>query len=179
MPAEDSFLLWECVKERLPSLPKGARVLDMGTGSGFIALSMARARPDLSVVATDISEEALAYASAQAEKEGLPITFLRSNLFSNLFGIFHLIAFNPPYLEMKEGEPYDETIHDNNTIEPFIWQAGNFLAEEGSFFLLLSDAHPRFSTFVELLHNLYNCRLCGKKNVFFETLYVYECKLPW
>ena len=178
-PAEDSFLLLKCVKSLLPHLPKGAKVLDMGTGSGTIALEMAKARSDLEVHAVDISKESLAFVEGESKKQKLPVILHHSDLFSNVKGPFHFIAFNPPYLYREEGEKKDPTIHDDKVIERFIWQVGSFLTEDGSFLLLLSDAHPKFPVYKDLLYNLYRCELCKKENVFFEALYVFHCRPMW
>ncbi|MBI4439449.1 methyltransferase, partial [Candidatus Woesearchaeota archaeon] len=78
-PAEDSYLLAEAVKKFATG-----RVLDMGTGSGIQAITAAKSRKIKSIVAADISQEALKYATAEAAKEGVKgkITFSKSNLFS-------------------------------------------------------------------------------------------------
>ena len=81
-------------------------ILDMGTGSGVIGLSLAFAFPEARVVLADISEEALALAQANADKLGVPaerVEFVQSNLFSGLTGRrFDLIAANLPYLAAGE-----------------------------------------------------------------------------
>ena len=81
-------------------------VLDMGTGSGVIGLSLAMAFPQAHVVLADLSPEALALAQANAEKLGLPaerVEFVQSNLFGGLSGRrFDLIAANLPYIAAGE-----------------------------------------------------------------------------
>lgn len=81
-------------------------VLDMGTGSGVIGLSLAMAFPQAHVVLADLSPEALALAQANAEKLGLPaerVVFVQSNLFGGLSGRrFDLIAANLPYIAAGE-----------------------------------------------------------------------------
>ena len=81
-------------------LPPGARVLDMGTGSGALALALARVRGDISVEAVDVSETALRCAWENAHRFGLSgrISFSRSDLFAEVRGRFHLIVSNPPYV---------------------------------------------------------------------------------
>lgn len=82
------------------------RILDLGTGSGVIALSLAQAFPAASVVALDSSVEALALARENAVAAALPerVTFLESNWFSALSvdSQFGLIVSNPPYLSAEE-----------------------------------------------------------------------------
>lgn len=83
------------------------RVMDVGTGSGCIAVTIAVKHPAASVTATDISEEALAVARANAERHGVAprITFFRSDLLSSLRLLpasFDLIAANLPYIASDE-----------------------------------------------------------------------------
>jgi release factor glutamine methyltransferase len=78
-------------------------ILDLGTGSGVISVSMAKEVPEALIFATDISEEALIVARGNARNHHVldRITFLRGDLFEPLMPekpIFHLIASNPPYV---------------------------------------------------------------------------------
>ncbi len=175
-PAEDSFLMAQCLARAASHLPPKARALDMGTGTGFLASQLLPLLRDGKVVAADISSRAVAYARAHLPEE---VEVVESNLFSSIRGTFHLILFNPPYLQREQGEAYDEAIHDEGVLERFIWEVGGYLEKGGLFLLLLSDAHPRFPALRELLFSLYNCRLCSKRGVGFETLYVYACTHPF
>lgn len=75
--------------------PPGGRVLDLGTGSGVIAICLRRLGYD--VLATDISGAALRTAQANARRNGLELSCVRSDLLAAVEGRFDLIAFNPPY----------------------------------------------------------------------------------
>ncbi|MCI5779520.1 MAG: peptide chain release factor N(5)-glutamine methyltransferase [Lentisphaeria bacterium] len=89
----------------LPRVPSGGTVLDLGTGSGAIALAVAQERPDVRVTAVDRSREALDAARHNAAKCGLAdrVEFLRSDLFSSLTNRrFDLIAANLPYVTEAE-----------------------------------------------------------------------------
>jgi release factor glutamine methyltransferase len=88
----------EHVVEAALSLPHGARVVDVGTGSGAIALALADERPDLRVVATDVSAEALAVARANADRLGLDVEFLEGDLLEPVTGPIDAVVANPPYV---------------------------------------------------------------------------------
>jgi len=96
IPRPDTELLVELALERLP--PQG-RMLDMGTGSGAIAVAVAHTRADAQVWALDVSEEALEVARGNAASNGAHVHFLRSDWFEALGDErFDLIASNPPYI---------------------------------------------------------------------------------
>jgi release factor glutamine methyltransferase len=80
-------------------LPQGARVCDVGTGSGAIALALKSERPDLEVVATDSSDEALDVARANAQRLGLDVAFHLGDLLADVSGPLDAIVSNPPYVE--------------------------------------------------------------------------------
>lgn len=96
IPRPETELLVELALERLP--PRG-RVLDMGTGSGAIAVALAHSRPDAIVTALDVSQDALAVAGRNAAANGVAVRFLHSDWFSAVDATtFDLIVSNPPYI---------------------------------------------------------------------------------
>ncbi len=98
IPRPETELLVELALERLP-LGAPARVLELGTGSGAIAIALATERPGLGIVATDVSEAALALARRNARDHGAEIVFIHSDWFDALGPEpFDLIASNPPYV---------------------------------------------------------------------------------
>lgn len=78
------------------------KVLDIGTGSGAIALSLAQARQDWQVTASDISAEALDLAQANAQHNQAAVNFVQSDLFEQITNKFDLIVSNPPYIAYED-----------------------------------------------------------------------------
>lgn len=88
----------EHLVEAALGLPRGARVLDVGTGSGAVALALKDERPDLVVHATDVSEDALHVAYANAQRLGLDVTFHHGDLLARTPPVDAVIS-NPPYVQ--------------------------------------------------------------------------------
>jgi release factor glutamine methyltransferase len=88
----------ETLVEAALELPRGARVVDVGTGSGAVALALKDERPDLEVVGTDTSADALAVARANAARLGLDVTFVEADLLDGA-GDADAVVSNPPYVE--------------------------------------------------------------------------------
>lgn len=81
------------------------QILDIGTGSGAIAISLKSARPDWHVTASDISSEALQLAKENSERKQVSLDFIESDVFNQISGKFDVIISNPPYIAYDdEGE---------------------------------------------------------------------------
>ena len=102
IPRPETELLVELALERLPP-GAPARVLELGTGSGAIAVALASERQGLAIVATDVSEAALALARRNARDHGAEIDFVLSGWFDALRpGQFDLVVSNPPYVAAED-----------------------------------------------------------------------------
>ena len=97
VPRPDTETLVDWALEVLASHPS-SRVIDLGTGSGAIALALKHTRPALDVCAVDFSHAALAVAQANATRLGLGVQFAQGSWLSSSPGPFHAIVSNPPYI---------------------------------------------------------------------------------
>ncbi|MBI4100862.1 peptide chain release factor N(5)-glutamine methyltransferase [Candidatus Microgenomates bacterium] len=94
----------EAIVEFVLSLRKGGafmQVLDVGTGSGCIAIAIAKHRPKWPVMATDISLAALNIARRNAKKNEVNIKFIQSDLFAKIRGNFDIVTANLPYVKSR------------------------------------------------------------------------------
>ena len=96
-PRPDTETLVEWALELLP-MGTPARVLDLGTGSGAVALALQHERPTSQVTAVDASADALAVAQANAQRLNLPVQFVQSHWMEAIAGPFELLVSNPPYV---------------------------------------------------------------------------------
>lgn len=92
----------ELVVQAALELPYGARVVDVGTGSGAIALALKAERPDLEVIGTDESAEALAVARANALLLGLDVSLHEGDLLERVGGPVDAVLSNPPYVAERD-----------------------------------------------------------------------------
>ena len=81
---------------------KNLKVLDIGAGSGAIALALAKNRPDWSVTAADISQDALDLATENAKRQDLNLSFIKSDCFSEISAKYDIIVSNPPYISRAD-----------------------------------------------------------------------------
>lgn len=97
IPRPETELLVELALSHLP--PGGGRVIDLGTGSGAVAVALAKHAPDAEIWAIDISPAALIVAERNAQRHGASVRFLCSDWFESVSpGRFDLIVANPPYI---------------------------------------------------------------------------------
>ena len=97
-PRPDTETLVDWALEILPGDGANLRIVDLGTGSGAIALALQHERPKAEVWAVDASADALAVARANAERLHLPVQFTHGSWLSPLTGRFDAIVSNPPYI---------------------------------------------------------------------------------
>lgn len=91
--------------------PKAKRILEIGTGSGCVAITLGRLFPDAEIWAADISEDALDVAKKNRNMHGaFNVNLIRSDLFSAIEGTYDVIYSNPPYISADEMRELDESV---------------------------------------------------------------------
>jgi release factor glutamine methyltransferase len=133
-----------------------ARIIDIGTGSGCIPVTLALELERADITATDISEEALSVTQANASKHTVNVSFIKSDILQDglhEFGKFHVIVSNPPYVSFEEFEKLDPSVkgfeprvalgHESG--DPFIFYRaiaqGAELLDGGAIYVELNEFH--------------------------------------
>jgi release factor glutamine methyltransferase len=164
IPRPETERLVELTLDRI-STGARSRLLELGTGSGAVAISLAKERPGLEVVATDISEAALGVARENARRHGAAIDFTCGDWFDAVGDRqFDLIVSNPPYVAARDPhlargdvrfEPQlalDGGEDGMDCIERIADRGRNHLASGG--WLLLEHGYDQGDRCEELLHGL-------------------------
>ena len=166
VPRPDTEILVECALECLPDAPastqaRALQALDLGTGSGAIALAIAQERCDVDIHACDISAECLAVAEVNSRALGLPISLRLSDWFERIDQRFHVIVANPPYIDSADphlsqlqAEPRAALVAQNHglaDLQAIIERAPAHLHRDG--WLLLEHGYDQGMATRELLTN--------------------------
>jgi len=159
IPRPETEVLVDSVIDRLRNLPHQT-ILEIGTGSGAIAVGLAHNLPSSSLVATDVSVKALKIAAknARINRTECRVSFILSHLFSALrpAPLFHAVVSNPPYItsheldglpaEVREHEPklaLDGGPDGLRFYRPLISQAGRYLHREGWLAMEVDDRRAK------------------------------------
>lgn len=143
----------------------GLRILDIGTGSGAIAISLAKARPDWEVVAVDISTDALVLAQENARSNQVSVQFIQSDVLQAVTGQFDIIVSNPPYISPDDkdevganvlaSEPHLALFAEEDGLAIYrqiAEQAGTFLKENGKLYFEIGYKQGQSLTDLLALH---------------------------
>lgn len=113
IPRRETEELVEKTLERLKKLfPKeNINIIDIGTGSGCISITLKKFLPNSTITAVDISQDALKVAVDNSKQNNVEINFIHSNLFEKVSGKYQCIISNPPYI--KENEEIMDIVKNN------------------------------------------------------------------
>lgn len=114
-PETEELVEWIIQSQNLKAESQKIKILDIGTGSGCIAISLAKNLPNAQVFAIDVSEKALATAQKNAKINEVNVTFLLKNILESedLEQQFDIIVSNPPYVRELEKQEIKKNVLDN------------------------------------------------------------------
>ena len=146
IPRPETEELVELILSENPETPLS--ILDIGTGSGAIALALANSHPDWQITASDLSGDALSLARENAQYCGLSLTFVQSDCLEAISGRFDIIVSNPPYISAADkaevglnvltSEPHMALFAEEDgyaVYRKIAEQAGDYLTEKGKIYL--------------------------------------------
>lgn len=117
IPRPETERVWEEAVASLRQAGPGTMIVDLGTGSGVLALALKHSFPEAQVYGIDVSEDALTLATENAARTGLDVAFLRGDLFGplpkRLMGRVDLIVSNPPYVSEADFADLPADVRDH------------------------------------------------------------------
>jgi HemK-related putative methylase len=177
-PEEDSYLMSENIKRKLPILLNknpNLKFLEIGSGSGInlkVTLSLGIKKEN--ILACDINKKAVEHC------KGLGFNCMKSNLFEEIpKQKFDLIIFNPPYLPEDSLEPKSSKVattagkKGNEVIKLFLNDAKNFLSKKGKIFIITSS----LSKEIDFGKYKLKFKILDTKKLFFEKLFLWELEI--
>ena len=114
-PETEELVDWIVLKSKIKNQKSKLKILDIGTGSGCIAIALAKNLPNAQVFALDVSEQALATAKTNAELNQVTIQFLHQSILEteDLGQQFDVIVSNPPYVRELEKQEIKKNVLEN------------------------------------------------------------------
>ncbi|MBT3169129.1 MAG: peptide chain release factor N(5)-glutamine methyltransferase [Candidatus Cloacimonetes bacterium] len=172
---ETEFLIEKIILEN----PKIKQILDIGTGSGAIAIALAKFLPNCQIDAIDISINALEIAKNNAVKNNVNITFSHSNLFENANKRYNLIVSNPPYIsknnfidlqpEITKFEPITALVAGENGLyfyRKILENAKKYLTDDGKIYFEIGHNQAKIIKNIATLNGFKNIEICRDLNNF-------------
>jgi release factor glutamine methyltransferase len=166
-PSDDTYLVLDNVK-------CGKNVLEMGAGSGLIAITLAKQGHNLT--AADISQEAINLITHNAAINNVNMEIVKSDLFESINGKFDTIIFNPPYLPVEGESPQWAGGKDGFAVTgKFLATAYKYLNTGGNIYLILSDLTD-IESFIEK-NQKYEFTKVKSMSFDFEAILLYGLKV--
>ena len=174
-PAEDSWLMQDCLKKYLKEKDKCIKILDIGAGSGILGEACIELGFK-NVICADISREVISFLKKKK------LNTIKSDLFFNINRKFDLIIFNPPYLPEDSREPVESRRNTTGgkkgyeIIIRFLNEAKNHLNKKGEILLLFSSlSHPNI-ILKEIKSLGFKAKKLDFKKLDFEEIFIYNIK---
>ncbi|HIH01579.1 TPA: methyltransferase [Thermoplasmata archaeon] len=171
-PSDDSYLLLDIIEVKA-----GEKFLEMGSGSGLIAIHAAKA--GALVTAADINPHAVECTRRNAMRNDVHVDVVESDLFENVEGIFDVIAFNPPYLAVEDtSTAWIETswsggMDGTEVSAVFLEEARKRLAPGGRIYMILSSLSG-LRSMLRRAREHYQSTMIEEKHMFFESIFAYR-----
>ena len=165
IPRFDTEVLIEETLKIIDNIPGIIDVVDIGTGSGCIAITLKQERPHINIDAIDISKEALKVAIENSNLNNVNINFLNNDLLNNINKKYDIIVSNPPYIDINENienlvknnEPHLALYSPNQGLyhyEQILIQSKNNLKEKG--YIIFEIPSNRDEELINLFSNYYS-----------------------
>jgi len=166
-PGEDTMLLLESI-----DVAKGEEILEIGCGSGMICIHCAAVGAE--VTAVDVNENAVRCTLQNAERNGVRVNVVLSDLFSSIFRKYNQIVFNPPYLQGHETDPLALSWSGGKggveVLDRFLRDSPKFLEHGGKITVVVSsrmDEEPLRRSL-----SMFRVQEIADKRLFFERIRV-------
>jgi len=170
-PDDDTFLMIDLIE-----IEEGEDVLEIGCGSGIISVYCALEGGEVTAVDKDDDALELTRKNAFYNDVGLE-EVKKSDLFSELVGVWDVIIFNPPYLpkdeRLEKDDRWDGGERGDETIMRFLEQAVNYLYPDGRLYFCCSDKGPMVEIY-RAIERYYDTVQQKERTYDFETLYAFE-----
>ncbi len=176
-PSEDTFLLLAALESQ--NLKEADHVLEIGTGTGIIAIHAAKTAKH--VVAVDINHYAVECARNNAQRNRIRnMEIIESDLFQKVSGKCDVIIFNPPYLPTGKDDKVDDAVgcawdggrSGRKVTDRFLKQAPSYLTKTGKIIILDSSKSKYQKTICALESSGFSAKIVKQLNLFFEELVV-------
>lgn len=177
-PFEDSQLLTKASLKEC-----SGKILEVGCGSGYVSICLAKLKKNLEQMAVDINKDAVEAAKKNANANEVKIDIKRSDLFSQIKDKdYDWILFNPPYLPTSEAEKiqgglnfaFDGGKSGLDTVFRFLEQVRNYLKKEGKVLLVVSTEQDRVKLNEKIKECGFTHKIVAEESFFFEKIYVYK-----
>jgi len=149
-----------------------SKVLDLGTGTGIIAIFAAKKAKK--VIAVDKSKKAINCAKQNAKINNINnIAFIKSDLFEKVKEKFDIILFQPPYIKGKAKKEIDHTFIENNTVKRFLHVARKYLHKKG-YIIMSYSTLGELENMLKIAKTYYKINQIAKKRFLFEKIFLFK-----